>query len=144
MAERVRVLHVTQPTQGGVAIYAMHAATDQVRRGWRVAVACPADGDLPTRLDSLAVPHVPWDASRSPGPSTLHEALSLGRIVRRFKPDVLHLHSSKAGLAGRLPCVANGTPTIFQPHGWSWLAAGDSQAESVLRWERFAARWRTD
>jgi glycosyltransferase involved in cell wall biosynthesis len=57
---------------------------------------------------------------------------------------VLHLHSSKAGLAGRLPFIADGTPTIFQPHGWSWLAATGSLAERVLHWERFAARWRTD
>lgn len=140
----MRVLHVSQPTHGGVAVCAVQAAADQVRRGWDVAVACPADGELATRLDSLDISHLPWRATRSPGPSILREAFDLRRIVRRFAPDVLHLHSSKAGFAGRLPFVAKGTPTIFQPHGWSWLAASDSLAASALCWERFAARRRTD
>ena len=70
------------------------------------------------------------------------EALALRHIVRRVRPDVIHLHSSKAGLAGRL--AARGVlPTLFQPHGWSWLAAPLGMARAALAWERCAARWTT-
>ncbi|XVQ10240.1 glycosyltransferase [Spirillospora sp. CA-255316] len=159
MADRAhpRVLHVSQPTDGGVAVYVAQAAADQVRRGWDVAVACPpgSPGDtgepgsgLAARLAELRVPHIVWDAGREPGPRTLREARELRRIVDRFAPHVLHLHSAKAGLAGRLPGrAASGAPrpaTIFQPHGWSWLAATGVRAAAVLRWERYAARHRTD
>ncbi|MFB4319652.1 glycosyltransferase [Actinomadura sp. 21ATH] len=140
---RVRVLHASQPTDGGVAVYVVQAAADQVRRGWEVAVACPPDGDLAARLLAAGVAHVPWHAGRAPGPGTVREALDLRRIVRRFAPDVLHLHSAKAGLAGRLPLGPLGgpaVPTIFQPHGWSWLAATGAQAAAGLLWERLAAR----
>ncbi|MFB4308258.1 glycosyltransferase [Actinomadura sp. GTD37] len=141
MAEPLRVLHVSQPNAGGVAVYVGQAAMDQRRRGWDVAVACPPGGDLPERCMAAGVPWLNWDAARTPGPRTLLESLGLRRVVRTFAPDVVHLHSSKAGLAGRLlrrPC---GKPVIFQPHGWSWLAATGRQDAASRRWERLAARW---
>jgi glycosyltransferase involved in cell wall biosynthesis len=52
---------------------------------------------------------------------------------------VVHLHSSKAGLAGRL-AVAGRRPTIFQPHGWSWLATRGRTRAVTLGWERLATR----
>ncbi|TDD93870.1 glycosyltransferase [Actinomadura rubrisoli] len=138
--ERIRVLHVSQPNDGGVAVYVGQAAGDQRRRGWDVAVACPPGGDLPARCAAAGVPWFNWNARRAPGPRTPLEALALRTLIRGFEPDVVHLHSSKAGLAGRL---LRRTPTIFQPHGWSWLAATGRQASFSRAWERYAAR-RTD
>ncbi|MFD0684271.1 glycosyltransferase [Actinomadura fibrosa] len=134
------MLHVSQPNDGGVAVYVGMAAGDQRRRGWDVAVACPPGGDLPARCAAASVPWFNWPAGRAPGPRILLEALSLRRLIRGFAPDVVHLHSSKAGLAGRLPFGPRRTPTIFQPHGWSWLAATGRQAAVSRLWERFAAR----
>ncbi|MGI5205079.1 glycosyltransferase family 4 protein [Spirillospora sp. CA-108201] len=137
----LRILHVSQPNAGGVAVYVGQAAADQRRRGWEVAVACPPGGDLPERCMAAGVPWLNWDAGRAPGPRTLLEALALRRLVKGFAPDVVHLHSSKAGLAGRLLRRPLGTPTIFQPHGWSWLAATGRLDGLSRRWERAGARW---
>ncbi len=136
----VRVLHVSQPTSGGVAVYVGAAAADQRRRGWEVAVACPPDGDLPGRCAAAGVPWFNWDAGRAPGAAAVREAMALRRLVAGFRPDVVHLHSSKAGLAGRLLPGPRRTPVIFQPHGWSWLAATGRQRALSLAWERLAAR----
>ncbi|TYK50960.1 glycosyltransferase family 4 protein [Actinomadura decatromicini] len=137
----VRVLHVSQPNAGGVAVYIGQAVREQRARGWEVAVACPPGGDLPARCAAAGVPWFSWKAGRAPGPRILLESLSLRRLVKGFEPDVVHLHSSKAGLAGRLPGRPRGTPTIFQPHGWSWLAATGAQDALSRWWERVAARW---
>jgi glycosyltransferase involved in cell wall biosynthesis len=53
---------------------------------------------------------------------------------------VVHLHSAKAGLAGRL-ALRGARPTLFQPHGWSWLAVRGAAARAALTWERVAVRW---
>jgi glycosyltransferase involved in cell wall biosynthesis len=136
-----RILHVAQPTDGGVRRYLVAACADQIARGWQVVVACP-EGPLAVDLDALGVPRRSWSATRSPGPSIVGETLALSRIVDDIAPDLVHLHSSKAGLVGRL-VVRRHRPTIFQPHGWSWLAATSTVKRLTLRWERLASRWST-
>lgn len=115
-------------------------AEDQDRRGWDVTVASPYDGDLPGWLVDTGIRHVAWHATRSPGPSLAGEVHRLGRIVRRVRPDVVHLHSSKAGVVGRL-VLRRRCPTLFQPHAWSFAAVDGAMAALALRWERFATRW---
>ncbi|MFI7617457.1 glycosyltransferase [Nonomuraea terrae] len=140
MAVTPRVLHVTQPVDGGVGAYVATAVADQARRGWPVAVACPRTGPLARELDALGVPHLDWTARRAPGIGDAAQAARLWQLVRLFRPDVVHLHSSKAGLTGRL-AVRGRVPTLFQPHGWSWLAVRGAAAGAALGWERLAARW---
>ncbi|WP_081639806.1 glycosyltransferase [Actinomadura flavalba] len=134
----MRVLHVAQPVDGGVARYVRAVVRDQRARGWEVAVACPREGALGGWLRRDGVTHLPWEAGRAPSPGTVREAWALRRVVRGFAPDLVHLHSAKAGLAGRL--VRQPAPVLFQPHGWSWLAATSAQAAASRAWERWAAR----
>jgi glycosyltransferase involved in cell wall biosynthesis len=145
----VTVLHVAQPREGGVAGYVLAACLDQLARGWDVAVACPDGGPLADDLVRAGVRRLRWPAVRSPGAEALPETLRLRGIIDRIRPDVLHLHAAKAGLAGRLgPGLATrlgrgSRPVLFQPHGWSWLAVEGALRRATLAWERAAAR-RTD
>jgi glycosyltransferase involved in cell wall biosynthesis len=134
------VLHVTQPTDGAVARYVHDLAADQQARGFGVVVACPDRGSLAARLAVSGIVRRPWPATRAPRPQLLGEVLRLGRVVAATAPDVVHLHGSKAGLAGRL-ALHGSIPTLFQPHGWSWLAVGRATRAATLAWERYAARW---
>jgi glycosyltransferase involved in cell wall biosynthesis len=134
------VLHAAQPTDAGVARYVTAATCDQLARGWQVVVACPSDGQLAAELSAHRVPWLHWAATRSPSVATVGETQHLRRLISQVDPDVVHLHSAKAGLAGRL-AVRGARPTLFQPHGWSWLAARGATARAALAWERFAARW---
>ncbi|MBB5133375.1 glycosyltransferase involved in cell wall biosynthesis [Thermocatellispora tengchongensis] len=80
-----------------------------------------------------------WEAGRAPGPADLEAVRALAGLVAAFRPDAVHLHSAKAGLAGRL-AVRGRLPTLFQPHGWSWLACRGAMAMAARAWERWAAR----
>jgi glycosyltransferase involved in cell wall biosynthesis len=137
---RLSVLHVCQPTDGGVAQYVAALTTDQSARGWITAVACPDSGRLAEDLANRDVTWLHWPARRSPSRAVAAEAFSLVRLVSERKPDVVHLHSSKAGLTGRL-VIRGRLPTLFQPHGWSWLAVEGVAATAAMRWERAATRW---
>ncbi|GAB3321558.1 glycosyltransferase [Geodermatophilus aquaeductus] len=136
----MRVLHVTQPTVAGVPVVVRGLARDQQEHGWDVAVASPADGDLPGWLADLGVPHLAWRASRDPGVTVPSEVLRLRRLVREVDPDVVHLHSAKAGLAGRL-ALRGARPTVFQPHAWSFEAAQGPVARLARLWERSGTQW---
>ncbi|WP_328914536.1 MULTISPECIES: glycosyltransferase family 4 protein [unclassified Streptomyces] len=134
------VLHLTQPVEGGVARVVTDLVRAQVRAGARVVVGCPAEGSLPRAAAESGAEVVRWAARRSPGPGLVREVRAAARLIRAARPDLLHLHSSKAGLAGRL--AARGRlPTVFQPHAWSYEAASGLTAKAAVRWERGAARW---
>lgn len=134
-----RVLHVSQPVDAGVPAVVARYAADQVARGLEVVVACPGD-PLAERAEHLGASVRRWQATRSPGPSALGEARALARVVADVAPDVVHLHSAKAGLAGRL-AVRGRRPTVFQPHAWSFDAVTGPVARASLAWERLATRW---
>ncbi|MHC3470358.1 glycosyltransferase family 4 protein [Streptomyces sp. 7R007] len=134
-----RVLHLTQPVDGGVARVVTDLARAQVAAGLHVTVGCPA-GPLSARLRTLGAEVVPWEATRSPGPALVREVRRLARLIEEVRPDLVHAHSAKAGLAGRI-AVRGRIPTVFQPHAWSFEAVGGITAALALRWERHAARW---
>jgi glycosyltransferase involved in cell wall biosynthesis len=133
------ILHVSQPTEGGVSRCVRQLVVDQLERGWQVAVASPP-GILAEDIRGLGALHYEWPARRWPGPSTLFETARLTDVFHRARPDLVHLHSSKAGLAGRLS-LRGRLPTVFQPHGWSFYALQGSMRRGAVVWERFGARW---
>ncbi|WP_374204262.1 glycosyltransferase [Streptomyces sp. HPF1205] len=95
---------------------------------------------LPRAAARAGAEVVRWDARRSPGPGLVREVRTARRLIRAVRPDLLHLHSAKAGLAGRLAARGSLT-TVFQPHAWSYEAVGGLTARAALRWERRAAHW---
>ncbi|MGW3862075.1 glycosyltransferase [Streptomyces sp. NPDC005047] len=136
---RPRVLHVTQPVDGGVARVVTDLTRAQLAAGLGVAVACP-DGNLADRLRALGADVLHWPATRSPGPALVPEVRRLARVTGAVCPDLVHAHSAKAGLAARL-AVRGRIPTVFQPHAWSFEAVGGPAGALALHWERWGARW---
>jgi glycosyltransferase involved in cell wall biosynthesis len=115
-------------------------AQDQRARGWCVVVAAAPESRVASRASAADAEILPWRASRFPGPALVLEIVELARIVRDFRPQLVHLHSSKAGLAGRL-LLRGRLPTVFQPHAWSFYAADGLLGAATRTWERAAARW---
>lgn len=58
----------------------------------------------------------PWMDSRAIG--------SISRLLLDFNPDLIHAHSSKAGMIGRILSFRHGLPCIYTVHGWGWRGLG--------------------
>ena len=73
------------------------------------------------------------------------DALALRRLVARWwveRPDVVHTHSSKAGLIGRLAARIVGVPCVHTVHGWGPINASRGPVRAgVVEAERLLARW---
>jgi glycosyltransferase involved in cell wall biosynthesis len=136
----ISVLHVTQPTEAGVGGFVSSLIADQAARGFAIHLACPPESTLSETAVSAGASFRAWPATRSPGPTVVTEAVRLNRLVAAVQPDLVHLHSSKAGLAGRL-AVRGRLPTVFQPNAWSFEALEGPLRKAAVAWERFAARW---
>jgi len=78
--------------------------------------------------------------------SPLKDLLALLWITRRLKkrkPDIVHIHSSKAGILGRLACKFAGIQrVIFHVHGWSFSRSHGLVRRVYLALER-AFYWLT-
>ncbi|SDD75951.1 glycosyltransferase [Actinokineospora iranica] len=136
----MKIVHVSQPVDAGVAAVVLALAVDQRARGWQVDIVCPPSGWLVDRARECGLRTHPWRAGRQPGVRSVAETASLRALLRRLGPDVVHLHSSKAGLAGRL-ALRGRTPTIFQPHMWSFQSLRGPLRRLCLGWEKAASRW---
>lgn len=145
--ERVKVLQfVTRLDLGGAQEACLDLCASLLARGAEVHLLTGATGEL------LA------DARRMPG-LTLHAwsdwehavrplrdarcLLRLARLLRRERFDVVHTHSSKAGLVGRLAARLAGTSArvVHHVHGWSFHPLQGEAGHRATVWlERLAAR----
>ncbi|WP_093817221.1 glycosyltransferase family 4 protein [Streptomyces sp. TverLS-915] len=137
---RTRVLHLAQPVEGGVARVVTDLVRAQCADGLDVHLACPPGGTLGEQAARHGAFVHEWYAGRAPGPALRAETAGLRRVIDTVRPDLLHLHSAKAGLAARL-AVRGALPTVFQPHAWSFEAAGGPVGAFARHWERYGARW---
>jgi glycosyltransferase involved in cell wall biosynthesis len=66
----------------------------------------------------------------------LKSILELTAILRKLKPDVIHLHSSKAGVLGRIACflLFKKTKLFYTPHGYSFLRTDISKLSKKSYW----------
>lgn len=139
---QLTVFHLVQPVDGGVARVVTDLVRAQTNEGLRTVVACPPGGALASDAAEAGADVHTWPAVRAPGRTLAGEVMTAARLIRRTRPHLLHAHSSKAGLAGRL-AVRGRLPTVFQPHAWSFQAVQGREAALALAWERYAARWST-
>jgi glycosyltransferase involved in cell wall biosynthesis len=144
--QRLRVLHVAQSVAGGVASYLEELCGYQTARfgsnNVRFLVPVGSEGHL-AAVDPIQL--APFSSvDRSPA-ALIKFAKAANAEIRRFKPDVVHLHSSFAGaLRLSMPLRWNRPRIIYCPHGWAFgmdVPRGKKRVYAAV--ERLLAR-RTD
>jgi glycosyltransferase involved in cell wall biosynthesis len=128
-----RILIVSQVTVDGVAVCVRNLVQAAIGAGYQVTVACPEAGHLSAWVRQRGAAWERLEMRRSPHPSDILAMMRLRRLARTH--DLVHLHSSKAGVAGRLAVASLGPrrpPVVFTPHGWSWLVGG--RLAPLYRW----------
>jgi glycosyltransferase involved in cell wall biosynthesis len=139
----LRVLHVVEVFGSGVGIVAKTLAERQAEAGEQVAIAHGRCPETPAEVRAFVAEEVelfelPWER-RSIG-EQLRARKALRALVHGWRPDVVHLHSSFAGVVGSLALPAE-LPSVYTPHGYSFTmrdrGAGKRAAFRAL--ERFTA-----
>jgi len=76
--------------------------------------------------------------------SLLRDVRAIQEICRKiaeFSPDIMHLHSSKAGVVGRVAARLHNVPAIFTAHGWAFTdGVSRNKQKFYCLIERFLAR----
>jgi glycosyltransferase involved in cell wall biosynthesis len=103
------------------------------------------EGSLRPLADALGVPTVvvPPLVRRIAPVNDVRAARALRRLFRARKPEIVHTHSSKAGLLGRWAAHRERIPAIVHTvHGWSFHDRMHPLVRATyIRLERRAANW---
>ena len=142
MQNKVKILHITQ-SFGGVQTYICNIIEYANKEQFEFAVACQ-----PSSLFTIAknlnakVFDVPF--VREPQPIKDIIALyHLIKIIKQYKPDVIHAHSAKGGFLGRVAGKLTGIKTLFTPNAFSYLGFYGVKRKIFMLIEKFA-RFFTD
>ncbi|MBA3654355.1 MAG: glycosyltransferase [Actinobacteria bacterium] len=120
----MRILHVLEALEGGTALHVQTLADGQLAAGHAVGVAVPVvrawggtDDVAPGLEDAGAAVFRIAMHRTAPHPRNAGAALRLGRLVRRWHPDVIHSHSTAAGVIARVVATPFRVPIVHTPNG---------------------------
>ena len=119
---------------GGASMHVMQLATAAKRSGCTVTVVFGGvEGKIVTMcrqagLETKVLPQLvrslqPWH--------DLKALFVLRGIIKRLKPDVVHLHSSKASLLGRIAAWLCRVPAVVTVHGWPFVHPQSKASKAV-------------
>ena len=107
---------------GGAQVHVRDLAVMAKSNGNEVEVICGEKGLLTEQLtlENIKV-HIEPLLIRSIAPiKDLKAFVAIRRKLLASQPDVVTLHSSKAGVIGRFAACSAGIPCIFTAHGWAF------------------------
>ncbi len=136
---------ITLSEWGGAQTVCYELAKQLHQKGLHVEVACPSHGPLAEKLREEGITVRPINSLRRRiAPlQDLITFLALWRLMRTERYSIVHCHSTKAGILGRLAAKLAGVPHIyFTAHGWGFYNREEYwwAEKLVVLLERIAAR----
>ncbi|RLE05892.1 MAG: hypothetical protein DRJ06_08485, partial [Candidatus Aminicenantes bacterium] len=130
--EKINILQITQCLGGGVQKYVIQLCEHLDPNRFRIIGCCSMgpgredreDGDIPfsEAFQQIGIPYFIVPMQRSINP--LKDFLSFLLIYKNIKKknfDIVHAHSSKAGVLARIAARMAGVPVIiYSPHAFSF------------------------
>lgn len=122
-------------TIAGAQTHVLEMAADMITQGNKVTVLCGYGHALTRKLTERQIPFVQLPNLARPlslvndgkAFKELREALTL------LAPTLVSLHSSKAGILGRIACSTLNIPCIFTAHGWAFADGVGQLHQTVYR-----------
>lgn len=118
---KIKVLHVTQATIGGTLEYIKLFFKNIDQEKYEIYLACPSYGPMKEEIEKLGVKVYAIDMAREISlKKDLNSYRKINKLIKKVRPDIVHLHSSKAGVLGKIASYFNRIPCIYNPHGWAF------------------------
>lgn len=145
----IKVLEILEATGGGTKKHLIALLRGLDRQQFDPTVACPSERhpsfgqeSILDELQAIAVKYEIVEMRRAIQPlDDLRSLFALYRLMRAHHFDIVHVHSSKAGILGRLAARLAGVPTVvYTPHGFFFLGKRGWQREFFRSVERLAGR----
>ncbi len=142
---RIDVLHVTEAGGGGVARHLGLILPALSRRGLTCglfAFGRRLEDDFRTLAEKQSMTGLLSTLAFAPGANLLTAAVRLRTLVQQWQPRILHLHATRAGLAGRVALRRNRPPAIvYSPHAFGLTPNNVGRRRALKFGEQRLAKW---
>jgi len=126
MAGKIKIFHIVEAFEGGVFASVSQLCNHLDKGKFDVYVIHSMRPATPPNYrdffgERIYLEYVPMVRNISPL-RDFTALLKIARILKEHNPDVVHLHSSKAGVLGRIASAMAGIKNVFySPRGYSFL-----------------------
>ena len=138
MTAKKKILFIVEAMGGGVFTYIVDLANELVN-DFDMYIAYAVRKQTPRNykeyFDSRVHLIKVKNFSRSINPIKDAKALiEIKKIAKKISPDIIHLHSSKAGALGRITFSGRKNPLFYTPHGYSYLMQNHGIGKRMIYW----------
>lgn len=122
------VLHITEAFGGGIFVYLSDLA-HAMNKEFDITIAYSLRPETPKDIKAYFPQNVKLvymqhgQRSISPG-ADIRYFFEIRQLIDKVQPNVIHLHSSKAGFVGRMATLCKKCSVFYSPHNFSFLANG--------------------
>ena len=116
--EKIKIIHIAQAA-GGVDRYLKMLFKYMDSTLFENILICSEDfkaDDYKSLVDDFV--HV--EMHREISINDLSAAAKIRKLIKKYDPDIVYTHSSKAGAIGRLADIGLHNRCIYNPHGWAF------------------------
>ncbi len=136
MAEKKKILYIVEAMGGGVFTYIVDL-TNELVDTYDMYIAYAVRKQTPSnykdyfdkRIHLIEVKNFARAINATKDIAAFFE---IRKIAKEIKPDIIHLHSSKAGALGRFAFSGKRVPLFYTPHGYSFLMQNSSEAKRKI------------
>ncbi|WP_312213139.1 glycosyltransferase family 4 protein [Pseudescherichia sp.] len=147
MQQKIKILHVQLlPLLSGVQRVSLNEIT-HLENEFDYSLVCSNEGPLTEVLSAKGIPcySIPQFCRELSASKDLKSLINLFKLIRAKNFDVVHTHSSKTGVLGRIAAKFAGVPKVIHTvHGYAFPAATSKKSYYLYFFMEWLAKYFTD
>lgn len=138
MMKKIRILHVAQAA-GGVDRYIRMLLKYLDKDKFENVLVCSQDFHEED-YKGLVISFEQIEMTRAIGGNDLKATMVVRKLIKKYNPDIVYAHSSKAGAIARIADIGLKNYCVYNPHGWAFNMRCSAKKKAVYTAiERIAA-----
>lgn len=136
--KKIRILHVAQAA-GGVDRYIRMLLKYLDKDKFENVLVCSQDFHEED-YKGLVISFEQIEMTRAIGGNDLKATMVVRKLIKKYNPDIVYAHSSKAGAIARIADIGLKNYCVYNPHGWAFNMRCSAKKKAVYTAiERIAA-----
>ena len=133
--KKKKILHLVEAFGGGVFTFLVELS-NSMSEDYEIVIAYAKRNQTPENFKEYFNKNIKFievkNFTRSIGVKDFKACKEVKQIIKQENPDIVHMHSSKAGIIGRLVISSKNKKLFYTPHGYSFLKQDDSAIKRFI------------